>query len=381
MEEPVNITAINQSLFNATNCTTKTPYFCPSGKAWRITVLSLLVLCSLVGNILFTAVFFKSSELRSAVNYLVVNMAISDLVYPVFVLPWRMAEIYLNHTWIIGGTFGAFLCKFLPFLEQTSVNVSILSMVIIGVERFHSVIFALRPTLVTVKKCSRIIAAIWMFSVATCVHYFYAWKLEKRPLNDCLRCHFRWNTETDTTDVYIAQVIVYYILLSALPWALLTVLYSCIIFTLFRQKGNMNLDSKTRQQRENENKRVTCMVLTVLIAFVTVWTPHYVNLALFFFVPELSYNLSCSTIFVMNYLRYTYITINPLVYFVFSERYRSGLKQLFYCLRLKISFSRKAKLLKITEVTSVPSVGAYEFEGRSSTTSKTEMEDHSMPQR
>lgn len=381
MDETSNLTA--PLLFNTTNCFTVS-FYCPEGKVWRISVLSSLMFFSLIGNVLFTAVFFKNSELRSAVNYFVANMAISDLIYPVFVLPWRISEIYLNHVWIVGGPVGSFFCKLIPFLEQTSVNVSILSMVMIAVERFHSVVFPLKPPLITVKKCPRIIAPLWMFAIATCVHFFYAFKLEKlQPPNGdgCLRCHFLWNNQEDTMKVFIGQIVVYYILLSAVPYVLLVVLYSSIIYALFRQKGNNNLDSKTRQQRLFENRRVTCMVLTVLVAFIIVWIPHYFRIVCFFFARELILKFSCSTNFIMNYLRYTFTIINPLVYFVFSERYRSGLFKLFRCLQMTLFISKDARLLNLkTTDTSVRSVEAYELAARSSTTSQTEKDEQSIPQ-
>ena len=361
-------TDTSSSVLNTTtNCSIGVPYFCPSGKLWKITVLCLLMFFSLVGNSLFTAVFFKNSELRSAVNYFVVNMAISDLVYPVFVLPWRISELYLDYIWIIEGAIGSFFCRFLPFLEQTSVNVSILSMVLIAVERFHSVLFAMRPTLISVKKCPRIITAIWLFATATCAHFFFAWKLERLqpPYGDgCPRCHFRWGTQAETVKVFTGQVILYYIILSAVPWVLLTILYSSIIFALFQQKRNENMASEIVQQRARENRRVTCMLVTVLVVFFLVWLPHYIHLAFYFFAPHRIKSVPCSVAFMMNYLRYTFTIINPLVYFVFSERYRGGLKQLFSCLQLKSMVSQDGRLSKTSvasQSTVLRSVDAFEL--------------------
>ena len=61
-----------------------------SKKNWR-KLCSLSAPCyvvSLVGNTFIGIVLYKTQTLRKPINYFIANMAMSDLLYPVFVIPW-----------------------------------------------------------------------------------------------------------------------------------------------------------------------------------------------------------------------------------------------------------------------------------------------------
>ena len=55
---------------------------------------------------------------------LIPNMAMSDLLYPIFLFPVLLADMHVG-SWLIGGTLGQALCKLHVFLEDCSVLVSI----------------------------------------------------------------------------------------------------------------------------------------------------------------------------------------------------------------------------------------------------------------
>ena len=74
-------------------------------------------------------------------------MAMSDLLYPIFLFPLRIAELYVS-SWIIGGSFGQALCKLSVFLPDISTLVSIQSLVLIAVGRFVAVVLPLRSQLI-----------------------------------------------------------------------------------------------------------------------------------------------------------------------------------------------------------------------------------------
>ena len=68
--------------------------------------LGLILAVSLVGNSLIVSIVYKTPTLRKPINYFIANMAISDLLYPIFWLPWHMSELHNNYSWLIGGKFG-----------------------------------------------------------------------------------------------------------------------------------------------------------------------------------------------------------------------------------------------------------------------------------
>ena len=77
------------------------------------------------------------------INFFIVNMAMSDLLYPIFGIPRLIvSELYVD-SWLIGGPLGQALCKLLPYLSDISLTVSIQSLVLIAVDRFGAVVYPL----------------------------------------------------------------------------------------------------------------------------------------------------------------------------------------------------------------------------------------------
>ena len=88
----------------------------------------------------------------------------SNLLLPIFSMPQSIQEIYTNH-FLIGGPLGQSLCKLAYFLPLVSGLVSTQSLVLIAVDRFGAVVFALRPPLISSKLCRFFILATWILAM------------------------------------------------------------------------------------------------------------------------------------------------------------------------------------------------------------------------
>ena len=108
----------------------------------------LIFVVSLVGNSLIGIVVHKTQTLRKPINYFIVNMALSDLLLPIFLFPWELTALYAT-SWLFNGPLGQVLCKLLPFSSGVSNIVSIQSLVLIAVDRFGAVVFSLRSPLIS----------------------------------------------------------------------------------------------------------------------------------------------------------------------------------------------------------------------------------------
>ena len=83
----------------------------------------LIFLVSLAGNIVIAVIVYKTKTMRRPINFLIVNMVMSDLLFPIFLFPRKIQMLYID-SWLIGGPLGQVLCK-LACLEDVSVFVSI----------------------------------------------------------------------------------------------------------------------------------------------------------------------------------------------------------------------------------------------------------------
>ena len=111
-----------------------TCYWNPTAEKFGKTFAYCLVfLVSLAGNIVIGIIVFKTKAMRKPINFFIVNMAMSDLLFPVFRIPKDIQLLYTD-SWLIGGSLGEALCKLVIFLTDSSLTVSIQSLVLIAVD-------------------------------------------------------------------------------------------------------------------------------------------------------------------------------------------------------------------------------------------------------
>ena len=77
-------------------------------------------LISLGGNIFVGIIVYKTKSLKKPVNFFIVDMAMSDLVYPISMLPREVASLFIGSSWIISGPLGQALCKLVSFSIEGS---------------------------------------------------------------------------------------------------------------------------------------------------------------------------------------------------------------------------------------------------------------------
>ena len=138
-----------------------------AGKIGSTVAFSLLLVVSLIGNLLIVLIVYKTPTLRKPINMLIANMAFSDLLFPIFTFPVRLAYFNAGGRWLIcGGNLGQALCKLHVFGAYISSLVSVQSLVLITVDRFGAVVVPLRSPLITIKHCPFFIFATWIIAKA-----------------------------------------------------------------------------------------------------------------------------------------------------------------------------------------------------------------------
>ena len=107
--------------------------------------LSLVLVVSLAGNSAIGVIVYKTLSLRKPINYLIMNMAMSDLIFPFIQVPRALVSLHTSPVdyWLIGGPLGQALCKLTAYPPAVSYGVSCQSLVLIAVDRFVAVVFPL----------------------------------------------------------------------------------------------------------------------------------------------------------------------------------------------------------------------------------------------
>lgn len=301
----------------------------------KILAYSFISIIGLFGNTLVLVVFHKSKDLRSIVFYFVANMAISDLVLPVFAFPRAVGEIINGPlTWMFDGPIGSLCCKVATFLQDTSTAVSIESLVVIALERFVSVVHPDKKSFLSSRKTRRtVLGCTWIVAMALHCPYLVVFQvLQANGKNFCVSIwsnNPQWNMTIPV--IYFVSI---FTVLYALPFIIVAVLYSAIVYKLHR----LNIpgcNCSQRRRRQERNRTITIMAMIFVTAFFLCWTPFFVYAFLLCF--EWHLNLPCSQMnfrFTVLLIAHLNSAINPFIYFLCSKSFRKGVKNIIpMCLR------------------------------------------------
>ena len=291
----------------------------------------LIIIVSLVVNSLIVILLSKTPNLKKPINYFIANMASSDLLYPIFVIPWNLSNLHTNCSFIIVAQLGQALCKLLPFFRNVSIVVSIQNLILIAVDRFGAVVFPLRSPLIRSKLCPCFILATWIVAVAVNSPYLFIFELVEYP--ERAWCVVEWEKLFGEPSSVNSFVLATYSLVIFIPVLLLVILYSIIVIKLKTQAHPGEQSANSQQQRDRRNRNVLQMSIAIVTVFVFCWLPFSINFLIIQYQDTVTH-FSCSFWIyyaVAFYMANAYCAINPVICFMFSSNYRKALKRLIKC--------------------------------------------------
>ena len=305
----------------------------PKSEKVGITIaLCCILVASLIGNTFIGIIVYQAKAVQKAINYFIVNVAMSDLLFTIFYIPFCLANMYAD-SWLITGPFGQVLCKVVGFLPNISITVSIQSLVLIAVDRFGAVVFPLRSPLISSKLCFFFILASWIVAIAMSSPYLLAYKLIQYP-GEPLACYFSWDEvfpkEYSSFSYYIlgTSMVLFYI-----PCALLAILYSIILIKFKSQNIPGEQLPIAEKQRAKTNRLVLNIAIAIVLGFALCWLPiSIINILNHFEWADSEIPCEIYLFDVVAWIMsVANCAVNPVICFVFSENYRQGLKRIVTC--------------------------------------------------
>lgn len=307
-----------------------------NAKAGQTFAYVAILVLSLVGNSLIAAVFCQEKNLRTMVDYFILNMACSDVLFALTGAPRRITEILSSpYEWHVDGFLGEALCRVTYIIQDISTAVSIESLVVIAVDRFRSIVFPLKPNFVTPSVRRIFIFLTWIVGFGFHAPYIYTWRLSVQG-NKTL-CIYSWAPLYEMDNVIKEYFIVLSFFLFILPMITLTILYSIIIVRLRERKVKGIRFSTNRQNSWNRRTRnVLRTVIAVIVVFAISWLPFNVFVYLFLLYWDLNPSCTIKTVYMyIVILAHANNAINPYVIFSFTTNYRQGLQALFCSLKIR----------------------------------------------
>ena len=320
-------------------------------KTCKVIALCAILFGGCTGNILIVIVLYKNRELRKTINYFVLNMAISDFFMLLAFIPlWLTWTMKNGWSWLVEGKTGLVFCKLSYFFTNTSMGVSVQSLVWIALDRFFAVVFPMKFRLFSSKVRTTAIVSTWIVAVVIVSPPLLPTKVMKfRSSSECEVKSFYLSNEATVTKITYDQGYVAALLMTALLF--ITFFYSVIAITLKRQSKYF---ANNAGNRHNLKKRQAVkMSFSIMPALYICYLPALVNLLCSWYARKLMFSCLYVNVvsFLVIYFFYASSTVNPIICFAFVRSYRRGLRYIMPSCRKNHVISLDKEMIQRQQVT------------------------------
>ncbi|KAM9839591.1 D(3) dopamine receptor [Aulostomus maculatus] len=141
---------------------------------------SLLILAIVFGNVLVCLAVLRERSLQTTTNYLVVSLAVADLLVASLVMPWA---VYLE---VVGGAwlFSRLYCNIFVTLDVMMCTASILNLCAISIDRYTAVVMPVlyNTTHRSRKRVFTMIATVWVLAFAVSCPLLFGFNTTDDPM-------------------------------------------------------------------------------------------------------------------------------------------------------------------------------------------------------
>nr|XP_004450863.1 neuropeptide Y receptor type 5 isoform X2 [Dasypus novemcinctus] len=214
-----------------------------------IGLYTFVSLLGFLGNLLILMALMKKQNQKTIVNFLIGNLAFSDILVVLFCSPFTLTSVLLDQ-WM----FGKVMCHIMPFLQCVSVLVSTLILISIAIVRYHMIKHPLSNNL-TANHGYFLIATVWTLGFAICspLPVFHSLvelqeTFDSESLSSKYLCVESWPSDSYRIAFTISLLLVQYIL----PLVCLTVSHTSVCRSI-----SCGLSNKEHRVEENEMINLT----------------------------------------------------------------------------------------------------------------------------
>lgn len=134
----------------------------------------LIGITGLLGNGLVVLVVVSNPQMRSTTNILIINLALADLLFVIFCVPFTATD-YVLANW----PFGDCWCKIVQYLIVVTCHASIYTLVLMSLDRFLAVVYPIASrSLRTERNTLWAISVLWVLILTTAVPVIFSHGVE-----------------------------------------------------------------------------------------------------------------------------------------------------------------------------------------------------------
>lgn len=280
-----------------------------------ILAYSTIILFGVSGNSLVIYVVYKFRNLHTVTNFFIANLAVADLLVNALCLPFTLMAT-LSGEW----KFGQVMCYLLPYAQGLAVHVSTITLSVVALDRYRSIIHH-TETKMSKDVCAVVIIITWMASavLASPLAIFREYvTFDLTPEHTIQGCVEKWpGSSADGTVYSVATFLLQY----SLPLSIISYTYACIWSKLRKHVS----PGGGHSERHRRRRKTTKMLAAVVAVFAVSWLP--------FHAFQLAVDIDSSVLDMKDFkLLYTVFHIiamcstfvNPILYGWMNQNYREA---------------------------------------------------------
>lgn len=281
-------------------------------------IYAVLIVVNVAGNVLVCLAVRRFSFMRSTMNYLIVHVAICDILSGIFFTPRAVLIGLYEHP---SGRLGDFLCKFILFgkFGWMAGCASLYTLLAIAWERYKAIVRPHSPRFSN-KQVKQAVVISWLIGFIVGLPEIVVTKYHSIDI-----CKLDWMGKWD--DVFNATL--WLIGAGLVPSLVMIILYVKVISILWC--GGNRIEDVSQRSLMKSRKKVTKSVILVTITLFVCWLPILVTIVISSYssnhnLPkkEPEFYQFAWTLFLLN------STVNPFIYALQDTRFRKCMKQILW---------------------------------------------------
>ncbi|XP_030285063.1 gastrin-releasing peptide receptor-like [Sparus aurata] len=292
-------------------------------------VYGVIILVGLVGNVTLMKTCLSVKSMRTVPNLFLSSLALGDVLLLLTCAPVD-ASRYLVDEWL----FGRVGCKLIPFIQLTSVGVSVFTLTALSADRYRAIVRPLDRSGAKVSVCVRA-GAIWLLSVTLAV--------PEAVFSDLHTFTTSFGNETFVTCAPYPHAgelhpkihsTAFFLIFYIVPLFIISVYYCFIARSLVRSSVDIPAEGHLHLQRQiKSRKRLAKAVLVFVGLFAVCWLPsHVIYLYRSYHYDQVDTSLGhfiasvCARI-----LAFANSCVNPFALYLMSKSFSKHFRQQLLC--------------------------------------------------
>ena len=292
------------------------------------TLYAITFVIGFIGNSLGLYIICKKCGIKAATHLLIANLACSNLLIVFIVIPTSVSFLYNGHYWL-SGISGTVTCKISQYLFVFPIATSILTILVVSIDRFFAVCHPMRGQLF--RKPKKMTATIWICAAIVTSPIIVIFKVTPFPSPEIKwSCSQYFGQDPQLADtlskVYYASL---FALLYLLPLLIITVLYTIIGYKLYnRSIPGMSRSPTFRDRVERSKRKVAKVMVMIVTAFAICWFPAHAVHYYVTFQKEAVSRIPPYAISLLLWISHSNSAIDPFLYILLSHNFQREFRKI-----------------------------------------------------